>query len=225
MDAYRFRRPITGESTVESTVNRAVQNRRSRQGPAAPPDNATPTFRVPRRVLFAVAAFFVVFAAYDVHSQLPTDVLKLPGEARVFPAIGMIAPQGWAFFTKSPRSAVLVPYQRTAGGGWRSVAAGRISTLRSHVGFDRDVRVQGEEMALLTAHASTKAWRPCGGTVTACLAKATTATVLDRRNTSPSPTLCGQIAILSTTPVPWAYRNLSRQSRRSTQVLRLDVSC
>lgn len=205
-------------------MNRAAHDRHPGTDTEAS-DGSTPAFRVSRRTLIVIAAFFALFAVYDVHSQLPTNVLRLPGEASALSGLRTIAPQGWAFFTKSPRSAVFVPYQREAAGGWHSLAAGRLANLRSHIGFDRHVRVQGEEMALLIAGAPDKAWRTCGGTFAACLVKASTSTPLAKSNASPDPTVCGQVAILSTTAVPWAYRRLTGRRRRPTRVLRMDVSC
>ena len=40
---------------------------------------------------------------YVVHAQVPRNVLELPLERVLGPAIPFFAPEGWAFFTRDPR--------------------------------------------------------------------------------------------------------------------------
>lgn len=180
---------------------------------------------VPRYLVALVAVPLVLFALYDVHSQLPDNAVTLPGETTVAETLRKLAPQGWAFFTKSPQSGVLVPYQRTTTGHWESLHAGPNSAAYNAFGFDRASRAQGVEVALLLDAIPEKQWKDCGSSVAECLEQHSAMQPVSVKNISPDPTVCGDVFLVEQLPVKWAYTDMVPYSYRARQIVRLDASC
>lgn len=176
---------------------------------------------VPRRLIASITLILALVAVYDLQAFLPANVLHLPGQEHLSPNIRHLLPQGWAFFTKSARSADVDVYALSAPGR-PSVAAGAFAEPRNAFGLDRAVRARGPESAFLTAGLRPADWHRCAGPPEACLSEAAPVAV---RNTYPSPTICGPVMFARTEPVAWAYRNLVAEEKRITDVARVQVTC
>ncbi|GAA2615011.1 hypothetical protein GCM10010425_04570 [Streptomyces spororaveus] len=179
---------------------------------------------VPRIWVTATTAAWVVICLYVAQSFLPHNTISLPGQGKTRKVATVVAPQGWAFFTKSAKDPQYAPYRMT-GGQWHSAALTPHSRPSNAFGLDRASRSQGIEVALLL-HQENVTWTPCAETrsVTDCLkraaAQATTTT-----NPSPDPTLCGRAAVAEMRPVPWAWRDLSPEPHTPERIAVWDVTC
>ena len=208
-------------NTIFSTT---VLRRRAEDEPQVPGQSPV-VGHVPRYVVAVVALFFLVFAVYDVHSQLPANILGLPGEHKVSPSLRKVAPQGWAFFTKSPRSGGVVPFSKSESGEWVSTNLGPHSSPHNVFGANRKSRAQGAEVALLLEDVEQKQWHECSGGAEACIDAHETEAPLPVKNVSPEPTVCGQVLLVEQTAIPWSYRDLVPYDARAKNALRMDVSC
>ncbi|MFF9347419.1 SdpA family antimicrobial peptide system protein [Streptomyces sp. NPDC014734] len=181
--------------------------------------SARHTVEVPRGWITWAAVVCVVVALYVAQTQLPKNVLNLPGQKAVKPVAVTVTPQGWAFFTKSARSPEFEPF-RWDGSAWASASLGR----HSEHGFDRVSRSQGIETALLI-HEARKATRTACelSPVQECLRKTRVATAVTNR--TPEPSLCGRIAVVEQKSTPWAWRDLVPALRTPQNAILLDVSC
>ncbi|MFF6906503.1 SdpA family antimicrobial peptide system protein [Streptomyces sp. NPDC012389] len=180
---------------------------------------AQQTVGVPRAWIMGTAVACVVVALYVAQTQLPKNVLSLPGQKSVKPVAVAVAPQGWAFFTKSARSPEFEPF-RPDGSTWASASLGP----HSEHGFDRISRSQGIETALLLHEAGKVTRTACElSPVQECLKKARVSTAVTNR--TPAPTLCGRIAVIEQKPTPWAWRDLLPATHTPQNVILLDVSC
>lgn len=184
-----------------------------------------PVTHVSRLAVVLAAVPFLAFGAYDVHSQLPENVLSLPGENAAAPTLRKLAPQGWAFFTKSSRSSVVVPYGEGSNGEWESLDLGPHSAASNVFGADRGSRAQGVEVALLLDGVDTKQWAKCSSDVDRCLSKSEGAEPITVDNVSPQPTVCGDVVLIDQTPVPWSYRDIVDYDVRAQKALRMDITC
>ncbi|WP_432003383.1 SdpA family antimicrobial peptide system protein [Streptomyces sioyaensis] len=179
---------------------------------------------VPRSWVSTIAALWVVASLYVAQSFVPHNVLSLPAQDSARTVATVVAPQGWAFFTKSPKDPVYAPYQLFKG-SWKSISLTPHSKASNLFGLDRASRSQGIEVALMLHQKNVK-WTSCGNssTVQNCLElgarKATKAT-----NSSPSPTLCGHAAVVEERPVPWAWRDLSPERHTPERVAVWSVKC
>ncbi len=175
--------------------------------------------RLGRRVL-AVAAVALVFVAYVAHGALPVTPFSLPltGERQYARAF---APQSWAFFTRSPRTAELAAVGRGADGSWRRLSPGSLAVPADMMGLDR-IR-QAEEMHIrnLRAQVPDSAWSPCEGAPTGCLSRLSAGTTVV--NYSTRRELCGDVGLILQEVLPWAWRDLP--TVMPSRVARLTVTC
>ncbi|MFI9628829.1 SdpA family antimicrobial peptide system protein [Streptomyces sp. NPDC052042] len=196
-------------------MNRPTSGRRWSRLSVSPPR----TREVPRTWAAAVTGIWAVILLYVVQTQLPNNVVELPGQNRVTSATRTVVPQGWAFFTKSPRETDLDPYG-LVDGTWQSLRAG----LHAEYGFNRESRAQGLEIGLLFQRAQDDRPFACKGrALTDCLDRASTVTHAD--NPTPSPTLCGRIALVNQRPVPYAWRDFYPGTHTPESAYVLEVRC
>jgi antimicrobial peptide system SdpA family protein len=171
----------------------------------------------------ALALAWVVIGIYAVHSRFPTNTLELPLESSLSPVLVAVIPEGWAFFTRSPREDRVMPFVRDLSGRWVYSHAGPHSEPRNAFGLNRASRAQGVELGLLMAQIPATHWGECSEQPVACLEHASTAIPL--RNESPSPTLCGAVGIARQEPLPWAWIDARDEVTMPTRTARLDVTC
>lgn len=174
------------------------------------------------RIIFnSICAVVLVAAVYAVHAVVPPDALSLPGEGHLETV--RFVPEGWAFFTKTPRTPELIVYRPgTSGGVWHKAGQGTYSE-DSFIGFSRNPRAEGVELGLLVHAVPQRAWQWCSRVPANCLLSMNApAAIRDREK---SPRLCGRLALVQQERVPWAYRNSSKEQDMPSLIALLDVSC
>ncbi|GAA1840230.1 SdpA family antimicrobial peptide system protein [Actinomadura bangladeshensis] len=171
----------------------------------------------------AVALFWVVIGAYSVKSALPPTALSLPHEKEMKLSALQTVPQGWAFFTISPRRPVYFAYQHTAR-GWESALLSPHSRPRNAFGLDRLSRAQAAELGVLQYQLQDKDWYACNGRpIDACLAAAPVPRTI--HNAQPHPVTCGDAALAEQEPVPWAWSRDTHQHWHVLKVARVMIRC
>jgi antimicrobial peptide system SdpA family protein len=169
----------------------------------------------------ATAIAFATVALYVAVAYVPTTAVSLPLYTQIRPIVRSVIPEGWAFFTRSPREERMAPYV-LRDGRWTDVHAAPHAEPQHLFGLNRISRAQGVELGLLYGAVPSTAWTSCRGTDPArCLDGSTIALTL--RNLSPDPTICGDVGLVRQEPVPWAWAH-------STTVMpikyaRLTVQC
>jgi antimicrobial peptide system SdpA family protein len=134
-----------------------------------------------------------------------------------------LAPEGWGFFTKSPRDPE-IHVALLQGGRLRPLNIASSFSAKFAFGFNRLGRAQGLEMdALLVQLNQPKLWRDC--TVAAEVCAKTLKSQIKLENTARAPTLCGDLVFVERRPVPWAYSRLSRPVQMPSRLTRLEVVC
>jgi antimicrobial peptide system SdpA family protein len=165
-----------------------------------------------------VAALLVVSAL----TWLPIGELLPTSTQSQLRAVQQVAPQGWAFFTKSPRGQVHFPYRSDGSDGWVAADRGPNAQLRWAFGLNRESRLTEFDVQTVLAQVDDSWWRECSRTESdsRCLADTpiheVSAAGHDLR-------LCGEVGLVRREPVPWAYRD--HLDRTDGQSLRLLVSC
>jgi antimicrobial peptide system SdpA family protein len=180
--------------------------------------SAESDIRLGRRLGVALvgAGCLIVAVLYAALPGTPFDLL--PANAKQV-VVGVV-PEGWAFFTRSPRLPTAVAYQHGGDGRWHSLAAAPLGRLGDVMGLDRQGRARDTELATLTDQVPGSAWQHCTGDPLACLSKApVAATVI---NTSHRRT-CGDIGIVDQDVLPWAYRNSA--TVMPSRIVRVQVTC
>jgi antimicrobial peptide system SdpA family protein len=166
------------------------------------------------------ALFWMTVVAYATHGAIRFNPIALPSEKRL--AVPSVLPQGWRFFTRDPQESRLHYYASTPQ-GWAVASIAPHAEPRNYFGLDRASRAQGVEAALLLAATQQNDWNLCDADVQTCLNLARSGAAV--RNTSPRPTLCGEIAFARQAMVPWAWSHAAATTVMPSQILRMVVTC
>jgi antimicrobial peptide system SdpA family protein len=163
----------------------------------------------------------------SIFASLPSNTLSDTGirsAARYFSVD--LAPQGWAFFTRDPSEADLLYYRAESLEPLWVTPQGR---LENAFGVSRTQRAQGPEAAALLTEVSEDQWHECGRGMSlaecAAEAEAGAPAPLQVANNAPIQTLCGDILMTQSEPVPWSYRNLYETTHITKYVSYLEVDC
>ena len=162
-----------------------------------------------------------VLALYAVTGSLPSAPFHLPGASQL--QTPMWVPEGWKFFSKSPRGAVHAAYVRDGRGAWRQALVRPNAQPANWFGANRSGRAQGVEMGVLLEHAPKVDWSECREQPATCLESALRSFKV--KNRVPAPTLCGAVGVVMSEPVPWAWSSSAAHLTMPSHVLRMEVQC
>jgi antimicrobial peptide system SdpA family protein len=150
---------------------------------------------------------------------LPYNPISLPFEESLNTLLW--APQGWGFFTRSPREERLTAYQ-FVDGRWRNPMRVPHALPRNVFGLNRVSRSQSVEMGLLL-YAAKQEWKSCADPLMECLDHAPPPQAI--RNPCGAPAICGAIVVVQRQPIPWAWLKAPKHVEMPTRLLSLDVRC
>jgi antimicrobial peptide system SdpA family protein len=179
---------------------------------------ASEQVRLGRRILTAFLAAATA-AAYALFAALPAAPFRLPFVDRE--QVHAVLPEGWAFFTRSPREPELTSYRLHPDGTWHLATQRSSMSFASALGLNRRDRAQGTELAGIVNPLAAADWTGCDQAPTACLAEVAVARTLPNR--SNHPTLCGDVGLVVQDVLPWAWYGLPTVMH--SQVSRVTVSC
>lgn len=170
--------------------------------------------------VLALLLFWTTIVAYSVHPILPANPIELPLEEKS-PLVHFL-PQGWAFFTRDPRSMDMSAFVRTTDATWHSLPSG--NRFWPHLlNFSRRWKLAGVEIGIVLSEMSDLQWQACEELPTTCLEKAPLSGTME--NIMSQPSLCGEVGMVRQPPIPWAWRQSSEETVMPSEVLRLQVSC
>ncbi len=132
-------------------------------------------------------------------------------------------PQGWAFFTKSPRDESIQLY-RWENNRLRLVDGQRQATLENLMGFRRASRAMSVEYAYLLYNVPAENWVRCEGDPEAYLRTHRLANV-EVENHTPRPYLSGTYYLIQKGIVPWAWASEADRITLPSSILKLTVVC
>ncbi|MFD8814607.1 SdpA family antimicrobial peptide system protein [Streptomyces sp. NPDC059627] len=176
-----------------------------------------------RRAFRATGTAVLAFFLLTIFFAMPGNVLTRSWMGGLKSAFTITAPQGWAFFTKSPQSIDLYAY-RDSGHGYPSLLKTPQVKPSNYFGLSREQRAQGPELAGLARYVAH--WDACPEQqITPCLQAAFGRPVRSVDNDSPTPTLCGDLVLAEQRPTPWAYRNFTKDTTRVQDTVHIRVRC
>lgn len=185
--------------------------------------NESELLRARGRVAAAVAVTLMLFVSYAMFASVPSSAAGAPPGAAAF---SRVVPEGWAFFTRSPREPRQTMWQRAAGGEWAEAKIGSNSSPNNVFGAARWVRAQDVELGQLYQKAVSQSdeWTACpSGDTALCLETAPKHRPV--HNEVVSKTLCGTVGIGEQEPLPWAWAKTYHPASMPLKVLKLDVLC
>ncbi|HEX2195632.1 MAG TPA: SdpA family antimicrobial peptide system protein [Actinomycetota bacterium] len=172
--------------------------------------------------VLAIAGLWLLLAVYAVDAALPANVVHLPFEKELNARTWV--PQGWGFFTRSPREPDLEPFVLDdETDEWAEVSHAPHSELHNLFGLRRASKAQRVELAIVRSGVPKEAWTDCRDHPFDCLDDAETLGPLT--NGAEDPTICGTVGLVSQEPVPWAWARSGRDIVMPSRVARVDVTC
>ncbi|GCB49256.1 SdpA family antimicrobial peptide system protein [Streptomyces sp. NL15-2K] len=183
----------------------------------------------------AIVCLYGMIALYAVDSSLPTNALGLPGQNEK--VLRSLLPQGWAFFTRSPREKDVLLWQPgTTAGEWRQRSAHQ-GSAGEWFGARREQRARNMEMGVLLTRALEKGarWSDCevrdaAASLPDMVGRCASATrdapsPVRVSNGSRTPAVCGAVAFTRQEPLPWSWARHGVDEQMPVQVLRARVTC
>lgn len=214
-----------------TTVTRRRQPEEATTPVVVPPEDSrsdSSRVAVPRVVVLACAAVLGVIGVYDVKAHVPANILDLPGSEQLEPVLSATLPQGWAFFTRSPREENLRVYPVTDDGLDPHVQTA-YAEPGNVFGLDRAVRAQGTESALVQTGVPADSWVGCDGPRADCLDQALAVArggdLPEVANPALRTTICGPVVLSAERAGAWAYRDLVEENVRSTRYAVIEATC
>lgn len=170
----------------------------------------------------ATLSLISVFFVATVGASWTPNVLTSSPRSAVATGIQTLFPQGWAFFTKSPREPAAVPYIRDDRGRWVNAGSLPQASSVNAFGLSRNQRAESTELAIIASRIP--AFVNCADYVSICLA-----TAVPPPTTLPSPTrrqaFCGEVTIVMQEPVKFGYRDRVPEQTRATKIARVEIQC
>jgi antimicrobial peptide system SdpA family protein len=152
-------------------------------------------------------------------AAMPFNTLNLSDNLRN--TVMSLIPEGWGFFTKSPRDPEM---QVAVLHNGRLMNLNIVSSFEAKYafGFDRLSRAQGLEIdGLLSQLRTSSLWQGCQQNVSVCSQNLLVQKQLV--NSVQFPTLCGNLVLFERRPVPWAYRD--NKTIMPSRLTRVEVVC
>lgn len=166
-----------------------------------------------------VAAITAVVVLLSVYVQ--QSVVRPPFSNAAKQTITSLVPQGWAFFTKSPRQAYATPYLAAAG-DYQQVEP-RSGVLADTRRLDRNFVIELEMLDRALAEAELI---PCeSGDPQQCFEELPLTPTATIASPLVDPIACGDVYVAMNKVAPWAWRSLADQTLRTEHVALVSVSC
>ncbi|WP_146553641.1 SdpA family antimicrobial peptide system protein [Rummeliibacillus sp. SL167] len=161
--------------------------------------------------------FLVLF--YSIVSTLPTSPVSLDKEKRSI--VQILYPQSWGFFSKNPRAEFYDVIDANTG---EQAVKWPNNRIRNGFGLIRYGRGQGTEIAMLVHQVKNDKWAICKKDSLQCLEELNTEKITIN-NSTPNPTICGDIGVVESSPIPWAWAKYSDKIKPTSKLVRVKVSC
>lgn len=172
---------------------------------------------------FAVCSIFTfVFIAgvflYTVHEN-PIK-LNINLENKLFTFV----PQGWAFFTRNPREAQIVIYQKTADNRFEEISQ-RHSSHNNLFGLKRKASKILSELQFIKREINDSLYQNTMWSYQEKIYSKVPLEVVSVQNQMEDQILCGEYIVIYQKTVPWAWSRSLYRIKMPTKIIRLNILC
>jgi antimicrobial peptide system SdpA family protein len=173
-----------------------------------------------QRISFvAICIFWVAFAFISLLVYVEDNPIRMNYKSSH--SIRMLFPQGWAFFTKSPRDENIQIYQ-LVNGKLEVMPGQRQATFEHLMGVKRDARAMSVEYATMLYDIPPTKWVKCEVNPSEFIKKHPMAAV-KVKNKTPLALLHGDIYLISQATVPWAWAKFAKNVTLPSNILHLNI--
>jgi antimicrobial peptide system SdpA family protein len=113
----------------------------------------------------------------------------------------LFIPEGWGFFSKSPRDDIFEIYVRK-NNNWQMIRTLPFGSARNYFGLKRDARATGVEFALLSHLTKEEDWRKVNDKKECFQYSTPVDTLINIQN---MPLICGDVMFVTYPQIPWAW--------------------
>lgn len=172
--------------------------------------------------LLLTSSILGVLVLYVGRATIDYNIVELPAERHIGPVVSELAPQGWSFFTKSPREPDIRFVAREGDGAGDPGV--KVLTPHSRAenlfGWNRASRAQVAELALVVGELEDSDWMSCESGQCGAMERP-----VPVDNKEPVPSLCGLLTLQYVEPVAWAYRDFVDSTYQVTNQIEVDIQC
>ena len=180
-------------------------------------------FKINKIIYYISFILFGTFLISSVYVQLPTTPITSNVNAETKNDWTRFYPQGWQFFTKNTSDPEVTIYS-VNNKNIENISNFPNSRIDNWFGFKRAQRAQGTEAGSLSMQVDK--WRECNENPEAdCLIDSINDVPQKVTNKSHNQTICGNIILMMTKPVPWGFRDSYNGWRLDDNSVHLDVKC
>jgi hypothetical protein len=176
-----------------------------------------PDDRRPLAATILTVVLMIGCAAPLAITHLPARDLLSPSSSASVRVLTELSPQGWAFFSRSPREPITERHF-LADGVWEPE---RTDSLRREFvfGLDRSPRARQYALESDLSLVDDVEWERCASALSPCLSQVPSRPVVDEASSCES----GVRALVRRDPIPWAFRH--EGDLRDLDVVKIDVRC
>lgn len=173
-------------------------------------------------IFILLCIFWGLLFIYSIHSIMPYNAVTLPFQRLI--KTQAFFPQGWKFFTRSPREDASDAYVKDDSNNWGSIIQSNSSPI-NFFGASRMTRAKSVESALLLLSAAENKieWVKCDESPQICAEKIPSNGEII--NTSPVPYICGEVLFILQPPVPWAWSRSKKPINMPSKIIKTNVVC
>ncbi|WP_130840114.1 SdpA family antimicrobial peptide system protein [Corynebacterium neomassiliense] len=174
----------------------------------------------PRRIAVIVSLLVAfLFFLTSLFFTLPHNVISNGANSSLRTFFVDLAPQNWAFFTRSPREEEYVPYSNEEHSYILETPQNKSSNM---LGISRDQRAQGVELGAIVR--GIESWNECSSE-SECISAGQKGKVDSIPSISNDPTICGDALIMSREITSWSYREILDEEYEYNKVGHVNVKC
>lgn len=173
-----------------------------------------------QRIFFmAICSFWAFFAFLSLLVYVEDNPIRMNYKSSQ--SLKMLFPQGWAFFTKSPRDENVQAYH-LVNGKLEVLPGQRQATIDHLMGVKRDARAISVEYATMLYDIPATKWVKCEINASEFI-KTHQVVAVKVRNTTPLALLHGDIYLISQATVPWAWSKFAKNVILPSSILHLNI--
>jgi antimicrobial peptide system SdpA family protein len=175
-----------------------------------------------RTCYILVYACWSAFVIFVLANSLPFNPVSIMNYKREM-AVKSVVPEGWGFFTRSPREADIIIFQQR-NGAWSKNEKTPLAKASNIFGLDRKPRAQATEMAMLLQKLKPSDWIHCEENFLECM-KDSNNGFITLENTVPNAVLRDTICFINRKPLPWAWHNIATVDQLPSSFVKIVISC
>lgn len=169
----------------------------------------------------ALAVFWSIVVFLVLTGSISENPIRRPFRTRAWLAV--VAPEGWAFFTRDPREPQMLVYKRN-GSTWSRASLAN-SMPANLFGLRRGSRLVTAELQQLLQDFPKERWVPCRTKVADCLNGTKVRSFEVEKKTQILRKLCGETVVQLQRPVPWAWSRERDRIQMPSALAILRVRC